>query len=203
MSLLIKGGGISFFSPLSDSQLPEGCDWAYLPGGYPELHAKKLSANKAMRRCVKSFAAFGKVSVFIMQFMKGKWKAGERKSFDLLTPYIEVVSMGDGFTWDTENSEQDRETAQKAWEITHKKLNSGKYKMVVLDEINCVLHYNFLAKKDLIHALHNKPPDVHVVCTGRNAPRELIEIADLVTEMRCVKHPFKEQGIPAQKGIEF
>lgn len=159
----------------------------------------------------KSTAAFGialraagnKMNVFIMQFMKGKWKAGEKKSFDLLKPNVEMVSMGDGFTWDTENPEQDRETARKAWEIASEKLNSGKYKMVILDEINYVLHYNFLPHKLFIEALINKPADVHVVCTGRNAPEELIEIADLVTEMRCIKHPFKEQGIPAQKGIEF
>ncbi|MDA1109147.1 MAG: cob(I)yrinic acid a,c-diamide adenosyltransferase [Nitrospinae bacterium] len=159
----------------------------------------------------KSTAAFGialraagnKMNVFIMQFMKGKWKAGEKKSFDLLKPNVEMVSMGDGFTWDTENPEQDRETARKAWEIASEKLNSGKYKMVILDEINYVLHYNFLPHKLFIEALKNKPADVHVVCTGRNAPEELIEIADLVTEMRCIKHPFKEQGIPAQKGIEF
>ncbi|GJL79817.1 MAG: cob(I)yrinic acid a,c-diamide adenosyltransferase [Nitrospinaceae bacterium] len=159
----------------------------------------------------KSTAAFGialraagnKMNVFIMQFMKGKWKAGERKAFDLLAPTIEVVPMGDGFTWDTENPEQDRKTARTAWNIAFEKLNSGKYKMVVLDEINYVLHYNFLPAKDLIDALKNKPADVHVICTGRNAPDELIEIADLVTEMRCVKHPFGEQGIPAQKGIEF
>jgi len=159
----------------------------------------------------KSTAAFGialraagnKMNVFIMQFMKGKWKAGEKKSFDLLKPNVEMVSMGDGFTWDTENPEQDRETARKAWEIASEKLNSGKYKMVILDEINYVLHYNFLPHKLFIEALKNKPADVHVVCTGRNAPEELIKIADLVTEMRCIKHPFKEQGIPAQKGIEF
>ena len=148
-------------------------------------------------------AAGNKMNVFIMQFMKGKWKAGEKKSFDLLKPNVEMVSMGDGFTWDTENPEQDRETARKAWEIASEKLNNGKYKMVILDEINYVLHYNFLPHKLFIEALKNKPADVHVVCTGRNAPEELIEIADLVTEMRCIKHPFKEQGIPAQKGIEF
>ena len=159
----------------------------------------------------KSTAAFGialraagnKMNVFIMQFMKGKWKAGERKAFDLLAPYVEVVPMGDGFTWDTENREQDCKTAGKAWEIACKNLTSGKYKMVVLDEINYVLHYNFLPKEVFLDALKNKPDDVHVICTGRNAPEELIEMADLVTEMRCVKHPFKEQGIPAQKGIEF
>jgi cob(I)alamin adenosyltransferase len=159
----------------------------------------------------KSTAAFGitlraagnKMKVFIMQFMKGKWKAGEIKALEMLAPYVDVVSMGDGFTWDTENPEQDRKTARKAWEIAFKHLNDGQYNMVILDEINYVLHYDFLSKEDVIDALRNKPADIHVVCTGRNAPEELIKIADLVTEMHCVKHPFEKQGIPAQKGIEF
>ena len=80
---------------------------------------------------------------------------------------------------------------------------SGNYQMVILDEINYVLHYKFLPEDEFIDTLRHKPANVHVVCTGRNASEKLIEMADLVTEMRCIKHPFKEQGIPAQKGIEF
>lgn len=148
-------------------------------------------------------AAGNKMKVFIMQFMKGKWKAGERKSVDKLAPEIEMEAMGDGFTWDTENPERDRATAAKAWAIAKEKLMSGNYQMVILDEINYVLHYKFLPEDEFLNTLRNKPPAVHVVCTGRNASDKLIELADLVTEMRCVKHPFKEQGIPAQKGIEF
>ncbi len=148
-------------------------------------------------------AAGNKMKVFIMQFMKGQWKAGERKSFEKLAPEIEVISMGDGFTWDTNNPEQDRATAGKAWAIAKEKLTSGYYDMILLDEINYVLHYKFLPEDEVINTLRNKPERVHVVCTGRNAPEKLIELADLVTEMRCIKHPFSEQGIPAQKGIEF
>lgn len=159
----------------------------------------------------KSTSAFGlavratgnKMKVFLMQFMKGKWKAGERKSFEKLAPELEVVSLGDGFTWDTQNPEQDRITAGKAWAIAKEKLMSGNYQMVILDEINYVLHYKFLPEEDFIETLRNKPADVHVVCTGRNASENLINLADLVTEMKCIKHPFNEQGIPAQKGIEF
>ena len=80
---------------------------------------------------------------------------------------------------------------------------SGEYPIVILDEINYVLGYRFLDEKEVLETLQNKPASVHVVCTGRNASKELIEIADLVTEMKCLKHPFAEQGIPAQKGIEF
>ncbi|MZG53980.1 MAG: cob(I)yrinic acid a,c-diamide adenosyltransferase [Nitrospinae bacterium] len=159
----------------------------------------------------KSTAAFGlavraagnKMKVFIMQFMKGQWKAGERKSFDKLAPYIEVIPMGDGFTWDTNNIEQDKATARKAFEIVKEKLNSGNYDMVIFEEINYVLDYKFLPEDEVLETIKNKPEMTHVVCTGRNASEKLIEMADLVTEMKMIKHPFAEQGIPAQKGIEF
>ena len=159
----------------------------------------------------KSTAAFGlamraagnKMNVFIMQIMKGQWKAGERKSFEKLAPYVEVVPMGDGFTWDTANFEQDKATARKAFEIVKGKLNSGKYDMVIFEEINYVLDYKFLPEDEVLEAIKNKPEMTHVVCTGRNASEKLIKMADLVTEMKMIKHPFAEQGIPAQKGIEF
>lgn len=159
----------------------------------------------------KSTAAFGlalraagnKMNVFIMQFMKGQWKAGERKAFEKLAPYVEVIPMGDGFTWDTENVEQDKATARKAFEIVKEKLLSDKYQMVIFEEINYVLHYQFFPEDEFLELLKNKPEMTHVVCTGRNASEKLIEMADLVTEMKMIKHPFKEQGIPAQKGIEF
>ena len=159
----------------------------------------------------KSTAAFGlamraagnKMNVFIMQFMKGPWKAGERKAFESLEPYVEVVPMGDGFTWDTENIEQDKATARKAFEVAKEKLNSGKFEMVIFEEINYVLDYKFLPEDEVLETIKNKPEMTHVVCTGRNASKKLIEMADLVTEMKMIKHPFSEQGIPAQKGIEF
>ena len=159
----------------------------------------------------KSTAAFGlalraagnKMNVFIMQFMKGPWKAGERKAFESLSPYVEIVPMGDGFTWDTENIEQDKATARKAFDLVKEKLNSGKFEMVIFEEINYVLDYKFLPEDEVLETIRNKPKMTHVVCTGRNASKELIEMADLVTEMKMIKHPFAEQGIPAQKGIEF
>ena len=159
----------------------------------------------------KSTAAYGlalraagnKMKVFILQFMKGQWKTGERKSVESLSPWIEVVALGDGFTWDTNNPEQDRRTAAQAWNNVKPKLLSGEYQLVILDEINYILDYGFLEEKEVLETLRNKPSSVHVVCTGRNASKDLIELADLVTEMKCLKHPFQEQGIPAQKGIEF
>jgi cob(I)alamin adenosyltransferase len=111
--------------------------------------------------------------------------------------------MGDGFTWDTENPEQDKKTAREAFDIAKEKLMSEKYQIVILDEINYVLEYKFFPLEEFLETLRNKPKDVHVVCTGRNAQEKLIELADLVTEMKLIKHPYDEQGIPAQKGIEF
>ena len=159
----------------------------------------------------KSTASFGlalraagnKMNVFIMQFMKGPWKSGERKALQKLSNYVEYEAMGDGFTWDTENTEQDKKTARAAFKIAKEKLMSGKYQMIILDEINYVLDYKFFPLDEFLETLRNKPKDVHVVCSGRNANEKLIEMADLVTEMRLIKHPFEEQGIPAQKGIEF
>jgi cob(I)alamin adenosyltransferase len=159
----------------------------------------------------KSTASFGlalraagnKMNVFIMQFMKGPWKSGERKALQELADYVEYEAMGDGFTWDTENTEQDKKTARAAFKIAKEKLMSGKYQMIILDEINYVLDYKFFPLDEFLETLRNKPKDVHVVCSGRNANEKLIEMADLVTEMRLIKHPFEEQGIPAQKGIEF
>ena len=159
----------------------------------------------------KSTASFGlalraagnKMNVFIMQFMKGPWKAGERKALKPLSEYVEYEAMGDGFTWDTENPEQDKKTAREAFDIAKEKLMSEKYQIIILDEINYVLEYKFFPLDEFIETLKNKPESVHVVCTGRNAHAKLIEIADLVTEMKLIKHPYDEQGIPAQKGIEF
>ena len=159
----------------------------------------------------KSTASFGlalraagnKMNVFIMQFMKGPWKVGERKALKKLSEYVEYEAMGDGFTWDTDNPEQDKKTAREAFDIAKEKLMSEKYQIIILDEINYVLEYKFFPLDEFLDTLKNKPESVHVVCTGRNAHAKLIEIADLVTEMKLIKHPYDEQGIPAQKGIEF
>lgn len=148
-------------------------------------------------------AAGNNMKVSMIQFIKGKWKTGERRLADKRVPNLEIVPMGDGFTWDTQNPEQDRATANKTWQQGKQNILKGEYQLVILDEINYALHYGFLDVGEVVTTLKNKPPQLHVICTGRNAPPELVEIADLVTEMKCIKHPFADQGIAAQKGIEF
>lgn len=143
------------------------------------------------------------MKVAVIQFIKGKWKYGELEACRQLQNPIEIYQMGEGFTWDTKNRDRDVEMVQKAWQLCKEKLLSGKYNVVVFDEINYVIDYNYLSLNDVLEALERKPKMVHVILTGRNAKPELIDLADLVTEMREVKHPFKDQGILAQRGIEF
>ena len=148
-------------------------------------------------------AAGNNMHVAIIQFIKGKWKYGELESAKQLKTPIEIHAMGEGFTWDTKNRERDIEMTRKAWDLCKEKMMSGKYEVVVFDEINYVIDYHYLDLKEVLEALTKKPEMVHVILTGRNAKPELIELADLVTEMREIKHPFKLQGILAQRGIEF
>ncbi len=148
-------------------------------------------------------AAGNGMRVSIIQFIKGKWKYGEMESAKQLKTPIEIYPMGEGFTWDTKNRQRDIEMTEKARAVCKEKMLSGKYDVVVFDEINYVIDYDYLDLKEVLAALKQKPEMVHVILTGRNAKPELIELADLVTEMRELKHPFKDQGILAQKGIEF
>lgn len=140
----------------------------------------------------------------MVQFMKSrKDRYGEHVSAEKLG--IEVHTMGDGFTWDTRNPEQDRQTARNTWNLCVEKLRSGDYDLLVFDELVYVLSYGMLPLDEVlseIHAARERQPSLHIVVTGRDAPKELIEVADLVTEMTEVKHPF-QAGIRAQKGIEF
>jgi cob(I)alamin adenosyltransferase len=111
-------------------------------------------------------------------------------------------TLGEGFTWNTQNREQDMATARKAWEQAVTLLNDPSFDMVILDELNIVLRYDYLPLEEVLQALHTKREMLHVVITGRNAKDELIACADLVTEMKIVKHPYKA-GIKAQKGVEY
>ncbi len=164
----------------------------------------------------KSTAAFGLavralgngLRVGVVQYVKGKWETGERKILEMLPDQVEIRTMGEGFTWDTQDRARDIRAAEAAWEVSKQMIEAcrgadPKYDMVVLDELNIVLRYNYLPLDDVVQVLTNRPPDLHVVVTGRNAKPELIEAADLVTEMTLVKHPFREQNVKAQKGIEF
>ncbi len=164
----------------------------------------------------KSTAAFGLaaraigngMTVGVVQFVKGKWQTGERVVLERFPEQVEIRTMGEGFTWDTQDRARDITAAKAAWEASKEMIEAcrarpPKYDMVVLDELNIVLRYDYLPLDEVIDFLRGKPKDLHVVVTGRNAKPALIEIADLVTEMTLVKHPFREQGVKAQKGIEF
>jgi cob(I)alamin adenosyltransferase len=149
-------------------------------------------------------AAGQDLSCCMVQFMKSRNdRYGEHVAAEKLG--IEVHTMGDGFTWDTKNPEQDRQTARQTWNLCVEKLRSGDYDLLVLDELVYVLSYDMLPVDEVlseIRAARERQPSLHIVVTGRDAPKELIEAADLVTEMTEVKHPF-QAGIRAQKGIEF
>src|SRR4051812_43542838 len=140
----------------------------------------------------------------MIQFMKSRNdRYGEHESAEKLG--IEIHTMGDGFTWDTKNPEQDRKTARATWALCVEKLHSGDYDMLVFDELVYVLSYDMLPTDEVLKEIAEvraAQPALHIVVTGRDAPPELVEAADLVTEMREIKHPFNA-GIHAQRGIEF
>src|SRR6202795_5078841 len=194
------------------------------------LHREKMERRQAARRKVlatkteekgllivhtgagkgKTTAAFGMVlrsighgmRVGVVQFVKGAWGTGER---DVLAKFPDLVTcraMGEGFTWDTQDRERDIAAARAAWEMAKTMIADPSYSMVLLDELNIVLRYDYLALDEVLAVLKAKPRDLHLVVTGRNAKPELIDLADLVTEMTLVKHPFRG-GVKAQKGIEF
>ncbi|MGY2845040.1 cob(I)alamin adenosyltransferase [Bradyrhizobium sp. USDA 4509] len=160
----------------------------------------------------KSSSAFGMIvrcvahgfPCAVVQFIKGAWDTGERR---LLTGHFgdlcQFHAMGEGFTWETQDRARDIAAAQAGWKKAKQLIADPSLRMVVLDEINIALRYDYLAIADVVDFLTtSKPPMTHVVLTGRNAKEELIEIADLVTEMTLVKHPFRS-GIKAQPGVEF
>ena len=158
----------------------------------------------------KSTAAFGLVlrclghgmRVGIVQFVKGVWTTGERIALARFGDLVTCRAMGEGFTWDTQDRARDIAAARKAWAAAKAMIADPSYRMVLLDELNIVLRYDYLPLDEVVGALKAKPRDLHVVVTGRNAKPELIEAADLVTEMTLVKHPFRS-GVKAQIGIEF
>ncbi|HXA71695.1 MAG TPA: cob(I)yrinic acid a,c-diamide adenosyltransferase [Stellaceae bacterium] len=158
----------------------------------------------------KSTAAFGLVlrclghgmRVGIVQFVKGAWSTGERTVLSRFPDLVTMRAMGEGFTWETQDRARDIAAARAAWALAKAMIADPGYRLVLLDELNIVLRYDYLPVEEVVTALRSKPRDLHVVVTGRNAKPELIEIADLVTEMRLVKHPFRA-GVKAQAGIEF
>jgi cob(I)alamin adenosyltransferase len=196
-----------------------------------ERHAEKMRKKKAARDKIlatktiekgliivhtgkgkgKSTAAFGMVfrmlghgeKVAIIQFVKGKWQTGERVALEKFGDLVSINTMGEGFTWETQDRQRDLAAARAAWERAKSIITAGEHRLVLLDELNIVLRYDYLPIEEIVAFLRDeKPAEVHVVVTGRNARDELIEIADLVTEMEMIKHPFRS-GVKAQAGIEF
>ncbi len=159
----------------------------------------------------KTTAALGMVmrslghgyKVAIVQFIKGAWEPAEKAVLSKWSDQLEFHAMGEGFTWDTQNRERDIEKATAAWTTSLEYILNPEYRLVLLDEINIALKLGYLEVDTVIAGLSRKPTDSHVILTGRGAPEQLIAIADLVTEMSLVKHPFREQGVKAQPGIEF
>jgi cob(I)alamin adenosyltransferase len=141
--------------------------------------------------------------VGIVQFIKGAWEPAEKAVFQMWENQLEFHAMGEGFTWDTQDRERDIETAQKAWNKALTFITNPEFKLVLLDEVNIALKLGYLQAEQVLAGLEQKPEETHVILTGRGAPASLIERADLVTEMTLVKHPFREQGIKAQPGIEY
>ena len=140
----------------------------------------------------------------VVQFIKGGWDTGERR---LLTSHFgdlcQFHAMGEGFTWETQDKARDIAAARAGWDKARELIRDPAIRMVLLDEINIALRYDYLDVAEVVAFLRDeKPPMTHVVLTGRNAKPELIELADLVTEMEVIKHPFRE-GIKAQPGVEF
>jgi cob(I)alamin adenosyltransferase len=158
----------------------------------------------------KSTAAFGMVfrcvghgfKSGIIQFVKGSWATGERTVLEKFPELVTIKAMGEGFTWETQDIERDMAHARAGWEEAKRLIADPTYKMVMLDELNIVLRYDYLPLTEVLDVLKSRPTDKHIVITGRNAKEELIELADLVTEMEMIKHPFRS-GVKAQAGIEF
>ena len=195
-----------------------------------DRHAEKMANKKAARDKIlakktqekgllmvhtgkgkgKSTAAMGlairaignDMKVGVVQFVKGVWDTGERVVLDKFPALCTIKAMGEGFTWDTQDRQRDIDAARAAWDYAKEIMADPVYKVVILDELNIVLRYSYIPLDEVLETLTHKRADLHVVVTGRNAKQPLIDLADLVTEMTEVKHPFRA-GVKAQVGIEF
>ena len=159
----------------------------------------------------KTTAALGMVlrslghgyKVAIIQFIKGAWEPAEKQVFSLWPDQLEFHAMGEGFTWETQDRDRDIEKAIAAWQKGLEYIRNPDFKLVLLDEINIAIKLGYLRVEEVLAGLEHKPAANHVILTGRSAPTALIERADLVTEMTLIKHPFRDQGVKAQPGIEY
>jgi cob(I)alamin adenosyltransferase len=159
----------------------------------------------------KTTAALGQVlrasghgfKVAIVQFIKNMKNTGEIKAAKkIFADHLEIYPMGTGFTWNAKDTEELRQAAEKGWALAKEKINSGQYCMVILDELTYTLNYGLLDQDEVITFLEQKPDPLHIIITGRDASDELINLADLVTEMKEIKHPY-QNGVKAAKGIEY
>jgi len=141
--------------------------------------------------------------VAIVQFIKGAWEPAEKKAFASWGDQLQFHATGGGFTWETQDRERDKQMAQAGLEMATTYLADPAYRLVLLDEVNVAIRLGYLSVEQVIDAINRRPALTHVILTGRGAPPELIERADLVTEMKLIKHPFKEGGVRAQPGLEF
>jgi len=139
--------------------------------------------------------------VAIVQFLKGEWNYGEARALARFEN-VELIRIGSGFTWQAEDPAVPHNLAREAWAIAWDRVTSGRYDLVILDELNYVLGEGYVTVQEVLALLAARPAPVSIIITGRGAPQELVDVADTVTEMHCVKHPFTE-GTAAQKGIEY
>lgn len=142
------------------------------------------------------------MNVAVVQFIKGAIETAEERTLQSFGDRVTFLRMGEGYTWDTQDRARDSQFAQRAWEKACEFLCDPSYAMVILDEFNIALHHEYVSLTDVLPVVHQRPAMQHVVMTGRGAPLELMDEADLVTEMKQVKHPFRK-GITAQRGVEF
>src|SRR5580698_2696434 len=141
--------------------------------------------------------------VAIVQFIKGAWEPAEKRAFEPWGDQIVFHATGGGFTWETQDRVRDKEMAQAGWDVALRYLENAQFRLVLLDEVNVALRKAYLSVEQVLEGIERRPANTHVVLTGRNAPDEIIERADLVTEMTLVKHPLKHKKVRAQAGIEF
>ncbi|WP_339107360.1 cob(I)yrinic acid a,c-diamide adenosyltransferase [Thioclava sp. GXIMD4216] len=212
--------------------MPETSQTTHSPEDMADRHASKMAKKKAARDKImatkegekgliivntgagkgKSSAGFGMIlrciahemPCAVVQFIKGAWDTGERRLIEEhFSNICQFYAMGEGFTWETQDRARDVAMAKRGWEKAKELIRNPEIRFVLLDEINIALRYDYLDIDEVVTFLRDeKPPMTHVALTGRNAKDALIEVADLVTEMTLVKHPFRS-GIKGQKGVEF
>ena len=141
--------------------------------------------------------------VAIVQFIKGGWEPGEARALKAFGDQVRWHALGEGFTWETQDRERDQQLVETAWQTAQEYLRDEAVKLVLLDELNVALKLGYIDAANVIHGIKERPTLTHVAVTGRGAPAELVDAADLVTEMTLIHHPFREQGVKAQAGIEF